>query len=234
MAVRWSCPAVGPAGVPLLLGALDDEDTIVQIRDTTLEAKRRIEDVVNRIENSLLKAEEKRWEDLDAPRRGIKDRLGKILARTPDLRDQQVASAIYLLSVGRVPTDDEVARAKTQFAENVFRPATVLALARALVQGKEFNANVAGANGRVLKLQKDPASAEVQKMTSEIAASLDKAVKSDEQLIDLAFLLVLSRFPTSTQSETARAHLKKGTNRPAATENIFWALMNTKEFALAP
>jgi hypothetical protein len=82
----------------------------------SLEAKRRVEDVVNRIETALLKAEEKRWEDLDAPRRGIKDRLGKILARTPDMSDQQVASAVYLLTVGRAPTDDEIARAKKNLA----------------------------------------------------------------------------------------------------------------------
>jgi hypothetical protein len=36
----------------------------------SLKAKRRIEDVVNRIETALLKAEKKCWEDLDAPRRG--------------------------------------------------------------------------------------------------------------------------------------------------------------------
>jgi hypothetical protein len=214
---------------------------------STLETKRRIENVVNRIENALLKTEEKRWEDLDTPRRGIKDRLGKILAKTPELSDQQSAAAIYLLTVGRAPTDDEVTRAKKQFAENDGRPANILQLTRSLVQGKEFNAKVAAANGQVLKVQKDLASeteladklrringAGIQNLTSEIAAPLDKAVKSDEQLIDLAFLLVVSRFPTSAESRTAVAHLKRAERRPAATENIFWALMNTKEFAMAP
>src|SRR5262245_40339869 len=64
-----------------------------------LEVKRRIELVVTRIENGLLKAEEKRWQDLDVPRRGIKDRIGKIMARTPTLSNQQLASAIYLLTL---------------------------------------------------------------------------------------------------------------------------------------
>ena len=213
---------------------------------TSLEAKRRIENVVSRIETALLKAEEKRWEDLDAPRRGIKDRLGKILART-DLSDQQTASAVYLLTVGRAPTDDEVARAKRQFAENDGRPAGILQLAGALVQGKEFNAKVAAANGQVLNLQKGLAGeteladklrrinrAEIQNLTRDTATSLDKAVKSDEQLFDLAFLLALSRFPTSAESTALLRHLKRVADRPALTADLFWALMNTTEFAMAP
>jgi hypothetical protein len=201
---------------------------------------------VNRIETALLKAEEKRWEDLDAPRRGIKDRLGKILARTPDMSDQQTASAVYLLTVGRAPTDDEVARAKKQFAGGDFRPASVLQLARALGQGKEFNVKVAAANAHVFKVQKALAGeteldklrqlngAEFQKLTSEIAGSLAKGVKGDEQVIELAYLLTLSRFPSSAESNRLLAYLKRGTDRPAATGDIFWALMNSREFAIAP
>jgi hypothetical protein len=214
---------------------------------TALETKRRIENVVNRIENALLKTEEKRWEDLDAPKRGIKDRLGKILAKTPELSDQQIAMAIYLLTVGRAPTDDEVRRAKKQFAENDGRPASILQLTRSLVQGKEFNAKVAAANGHVLKVRHDIVGeteladklrrlngAEFQKFTGDISASLDKAVKSDAQLIDLTFLLVVSRFPTSAESKAGRDHLKRAAERPTAIADLFWALMNTKEFCLAP
>ncbi len=83
-----------------------------------LEVKRRIEIVATRIENALLKTEENRWQALDALRRGIKDRVVKILTRTPALNDHQVVSAIYLLSVGRSPADDEVNRVQKQFAEN--------------------------------------------------------------------------------------------------------------------
>jgi hypothetical protein len=47
-------------------------------------------------------------------------------------------------------------------------------------------------------------------------------------------LFVLSRFPKATDLNVSVAHLKKAQNRPTATSDIFWALMNTKEFLLAP
>jgi hypothetical protein len=211
--------------------------------NTELELKRRIELVVIRIENGLLKTELKRWQDLDAPRRGIKDRLVKILARTPALSDRQVASAVYLLTVGRPPTDAEVTRAQKQFAETNGLPASVLQLGRSLVQSKKFSAEVAGANVRVFKVQKELASEmELAKNLhrlnveefGDVAAALNKAVKTDEQFVNVAFLVVLSRFPTANESKAAVAHLKKARHRPTATTDIVWALMNAKEFLVVP
>src|SRR5205823_12136373 len=100
-------------------------------------------------------AEEDRWQVLDAPQRGIKDRLVNILDRTPALSDDQLAAAVYLLAVARPPTGEEVKRARKQFAETNGRKLSMLQLARSLVQGKEFSAGVAAANSRLLKTQKD-------------------------------------------------------------------------------
>ena len=52
------------------------------------------------VQAAKLVAEDKRWQDLDALRRGIKDRVLKVLAKTPALGDQQVASAVYLALLG--------------------------------------------------------------------------------------------------------------------------------------
>jgi hypothetical protein len=211
---------------------------------TELADRRRMERVATRIENALLKTEEKHWQDFNAARRGVKDRLITILARTPDLSNQQTASAIYLLSVGRAPTADEMKQVQKQLVETNGRAASFLSVARSLVQGKEFCAAVAAVNVGVVEVTMDLAaemelanklhrlnSAEFQKMTTDSAAALDKAVKTDEELVDLAYLLVFSRFPKANEAETALAHLKKAGRQPA-TSDVFWALMNSKEFLL--
>lgn len=202
-------------------------------------------DVTRQIENAL-KTEDKPWQDLDAPRRGIKDRVVKILSRTSALSDQQVASAVYLLAVGRSPTDEELEQAQKDFAQTNGRPLSVLQRTRGLVQGKEFSAGVAATNGRLFKTQQDLAAEpgtgkiarglnadEFQKLIGECAAAVNQAVKTDEQFVDLAFLLALSRFPTATESNPLVAHLKKASDRGMATRDIFVFLLNTKEFLLA-
>jgi hypothetical protein len=211
-----------------------------------LEIIRRIELVVSRIENALLKAEDKHWQGLDISSRSLKDRLVKILARTPPLSDQQAASAVYLLTVGRPPTDQEVKQAQQQFAEVHGRTLSALQLARSLVQGKEYKAELAATNGRLFKVQADLANEmelsntlarlngdEFQKLIDDLAAAVDKTVKADEHFLDVAWLLVLSRFPTATEAKQAIAYLKKAQNRVMATADVFWALMNTKEFVMA-
>src|SRR5207244_10816957 len=107
-----------------------------------LEVRRRIELVVMRIENALFKTEEKLWQNMDAPRHGIKDRLVKILARTPALSDHQVTSAVYLLTVGLSPTDEHVARAKKQFSQSNGRLTNILQLTSSLVPSEKFRASV--------------------------------------------------------------------------------------------
>ena len=68
-------------------------------------------------------------------------------------------------------------------------------------------------------------------MAEDSATALEKVVKTEEQLIDLAFLVSVSRFPKTDESKQAVAHLKKAGRQPGA-ENLFWALLNTKEFLL--
>jgi hypothetical protein len=209
---------------------------------TQVEVKRRLEDVVARIEKHLLKTEEKYWKDLDASRRGLKDRLVNIVARTPALSSQQRVSAVYLLTVGRPPTDEEVKRAQKQFLETKGRAATAVRLARSLVQGKEYCAAVADINLRLTKVQADlatekdlnrkllPLNSEKDlKLCKDLAAALNRVKKADDPLIDLAFLLVVSRFPTENEMKPARAHLKKA-GRQGGTEDMVWALINSKDF----
>jgi hypothetical protein len=206
----------------------------------TLETKRRIENIVARIEDDLLEAEEKNWQDLDAPRRDIKDRLIRIVNRRPALDNAQIAEALYLLTSNRRPTYTENAEAQRRFKERNLRLVPVLQLGRALVQGHEFNADLAAANSRVLKAHEDFAATdlqlngpETQTVIGAVAASLNRAAKTDEHFCDLAFLLMISRFPDKNQSTSVVAHLKNMKDRKSATENIIWALINTKEFMLA-
>jgi hypothetical protein len=212
-----------------------------------VETKRRIELVITRIEEGILSAEEKHWKNLDAPRRGIKDRLLKVVARTPDLSDRQAATAAYLLALCRLPTDDEVKDAAKQLADADGKRINLLRLARTLVQSKQFNADVAAANGRLLKLQADLASEgdltaklqrlngpELQKLISQLAEPVRKAVKEDNEFMELACLMTLSRFAKEAESKNAVAHLKRTADRKTGTDDIFWALLNSREFLFAP
>jgi len=210
--------------------------------DLELEAQRRLEQVIGRIEAGLLEAEEKLWKDFDPQQRGVKDRLSKILARTPTLSDRQVTAAIYLITVGRSPTGPELEDAQKQLAEGSIRWASILRLARSLVQGKEFNTALAGVNERLIKARQELAtendiakalnrlnSAEFEKLIDEVAAATAKATKTDEDFVDVAFLLTVSRFPEE-ERKSALGHLKRAPNRATVTSTVFWALLNTKEF----
>src|SRR5580765_414262 len=75
---------VGDAALPALRKAAAG--------DLEPEAKRRVDMVLERIEAALLKAEDKRWQDLDAPKRSIKDRVAKILTKTPAINDAVLTS----------------------------------------------------------------------------------------------------------------------------------------------
>jgi hypothetical protein len=211
--------------------------------DVELEAKRRIEQVIGRIEAGLLQAEENLWKDFDAPQRGVKDWLNKILARTPTMSDRQITTTIYLITVGRSPTGPELADAEKQLAEGSVRGASILRLARARLQGKEFNAALAGAHERLIKARRELAietdigklrrlnSAEFQTLRDEVAAATAKAAKTDEDLVDLALLLTVSRFPEDERQRTlALGQMQRTPNRAAAASTLFWVLLNTREF----
>jgi hypothetical protein len=205
-----------------------------------LEVKQRIELVIQQIDRAALEAEAKLWQPLDAPKQKIKDRMEKLLSKKPSLSDDQLSSAIYLLALGRSASAKEVEEAKKQFGEGERRPAKVLAFVRSHVQSKEFNADVATASARMLEIQaglaKKAAATNLEivnsssKYAGEIAASLDKGVKGNEQLIDVAFLLTMSRFPKADEATQVITFLKKERNRATAITDIVWALMNSKEF----
>src|SRR5262249_5029822 len=138
-------------------------------------------------------------------------------------------------------------RAQKRFTQSNGRFASAVELTRSLIQDKRIGALVAFANRNLVKAQKDLAAEkelvkklarantrEFQKITNDVAAALNKAVKTDEQFVDLAFLLVLSRFPKANESKQAAVHLNKGQNRPTAASDIVWSLMNTKEFLMGP
>lgn len=210
--------------------------------DLVLEAKRRIEQVIGRIEAGQLQAEENLWKDFDAPQRGVKDRLIKILDRTPTLSDRQATAAIYLITVGRSPTGPELEDAQKQLAEGSVRLTSILRLARARMQGEDFKPALAGVNERLTKARKELTneneiatalnrlnSAEFEKLINEVAAATAKAAKTDEDFVDVAFLLTLSRYPEKERKSTL-GHIQRTPNRATATSNVFWALLNSKEF----
>jgi hypothetical protein len=56
-------------------------------------------------------------------------------------------------------------------------------------------------------------------------------IEDDESLIDELYLRTLSREPTSEERKVALKFCKSVTNRPAAFEDLFWALLNSSEFS---
>ena len=204
-------------------------------------AKHELE-VRKRIQNAV-KSDELNWQNLDVSQRSVRDRIAKILVKTVTVSDQQVASAVYLLTVGRHPTDVEAKQVQTESAETQDRPLSVLKHARGLVQSKEFNTELAATNERLRLLQenraKKSAPGEIPvlfsadsflKIANDCAAVVDQAAKTDEQLVELSFLLTLSRFPSTTEANQLVPHLKNAPNRALATKDIFVFLLNGEEF----
>jgi hypothetical protein len=54
--------------------------------------------------------------------------------------------------------------------------------------------------------------------------------KSGTELVDTIFWTVLSRPPTANESAQLTAHLESGSEPRKATEDVAWALLNSKEF----
>lgn len=210
-------------------------------------AKRELE-VRQQIENAV-KSDELQWQNLDAAQRGIRDRIAKVLHKTVTLGDQQAVLAVYLLTIGRPPTDAEAKHVQKEFTETKDRPLSVLQHARGLVRSKEFNARLAASNVRLFKIQKDleglvtkratgeipflMTADELQKLAGDCAATVDQAAKTDQQFVDLAYLLALSRFPSTTETNQLVPHLMKAPDRATATREIFVILLNNNEFVAA-
>ena len=75
------------------------------------------------------------------------------------------------------------------------------------------------------------AGAPLEKLVKEGAPKLLVAHTTDVALVEELYLRVLSRFPLASERAYAEALLKK--NRLNATEDLLWALVNTREFAYA-
>jgi hypothetical protein len=62
-------------------------------------------------------------------------------------------------------------------------------------------------------------------------ARLLRAKKSDPEVVEELFLATLSRRPTAADREAVRRELAAGDGREAVVRDLFWALLNSKEFA---
>jgi hypothetical protein len=62
------------------------------------------------------------------------------------------------------------------------------------------------------------------------AATLLAAGLPDRRVVDELYLAALSRFPTPEENRTALQALAASKDRQRAAEDLFWALLNTKEF----
>ncbi len=63
------------------------------------------------------------------------------------------------------------------------------------------------------------------------AATLAAAELDDAKLADEAFLATLARLPNDAERRAVVAALQDAADRPAAMRDLFWALLNTQEFA---
>jgi hypothetical protein len=183
----------------------------------------------------------------ERPRAGLRTVLARMQQATPAPSDRQVAVAIYLLSVSRPATDAEIDAVEKRLKGAKNRAAEADELMWPLLCGREFNDKLAEVNLRVTELRQQGAGMplverlhllngpEFQKslldLSTRLSAALDK--RSDEQVVDAAFLLFLGRLPRANETTVALAHIKQQANRQTALENVLWALSNTKEFIAA-
>jgi hypothetical protein len=210
--------ALGKAALP----ALKDAATTA----TDLEIQRRARQVVTRLEGT------------QAPQVGVQTRVARLLAAKDSPSDRQVVAACYLLTAGRLPRDPEYAAGEKQLAGAKDRLAPAQKLTDALLEGAEFNKDLAGINLRLLTLQGEIQqlelrgalqrlnSDEIQDLIRDVGRKL-QAIRAlgDEQQQLLAFLLILSRFPSEGEQATLKRERKRFT-----MDDLVFALMNTREF----
>jgi hypothetical protein len=186
----------------------------------------------------------------DRPRAGLLSLLSRLQQAQPAPSDRQVAVAIYLLSVSRPATDAELNAAEKRLkkeASDKGKRRVAEELMWPLLTGREFNDKLADFNLRVMDLKGKITGTtlaetlhrlnteEFQKslvdLTGRLKAALEK--RSDAQVVDAIFLVLLARFPHADQTTTALAYIKKIGKREQALSDLLWSLMNTKEFFLS-
>ncbi|HND50970.1 MAG TPA: hypothetical protein PLV92_01185, partial [Pirellulaceae bacterium] len=190
-----------------------------------------------------LKAEEPHWKDLDASQKSIRDCVVKVLAKKPTLKDERLVAAVYLLCLGRTPTDEESKKAVGVFAEAKDGPLSALKLTRELVQRADFHRGNAAANDRLATMSKYLAALrngeqppklmtmdDSKKIAADCAVDMQCKGQTDEQLVDVIFLLLLARFPTADEAKSFVDYLAKAADKKAAVKDLPFGLMNTQEF----
>jgi hypothetical protein len=83
---------------------------------------------------------------------------------------------------------------------------------------------------QVLHLMNSPALNRKLALDSARPAKLAASDATAEKIVETAFLLTYCRLPTTEEAKTAVATLADPKQRRAATEDLFWALLNTPEF----
>jgi len=84
--------------------------------------------------------------------------------------------------------------------------------------------------GQVLHLMNGPdVNTRLTAKTGRIAALFDRKL-ADAPLVEELYLAAYARYPTAEESRRAVAALSKAKDRRQAAEDLFWALLNAKEF----
>jgi RNA polymerase sigma factor (sigma-70 family) len=220
--------ALGEAALPALREALAARPD--------LDVRRRLERIVERIEVTL-------WRGTGI---AVRKRLERILRLNPKLGDAELVRSVYLLTVARAPSEDETTAAVGRLKESKDRREAVMGLARALVQGREFNEDMSIASGKLLEWQArlhDQTGAAVAQIVllnqgkdvmRDVSGKVAKpaAALNNPHLFEMTFLLTLSRLPKEAEVKSLDRHFGKGTDRRQAIDDLIWALVNCNEFVL--
>jgi hypothetical protein len=200
-----------------------------------LETRRRIENLIERIENDLLAAETKNWQTLDAPPY-VKDRLVKIMTRNPSMTDAKCVAAAYLVAANRRPTELEAAQALQELKHCNYRLASVLRIIRPFVRGNGASADLVYSYAQVDKALENPhAFTEyghniLQEAIKRFGTALSKGARTDQDLADLLYLLVLSRYPNSAETSRITTTLANDADRASSTSFLVRAVQKSAEF----
>jgi hypothetical protein len=199
---------------------------------TELEVRKRAEALIEQIRTR------------DRPRHEMLSIVSRMQQAKPVPSDRQVAVAIYLLSVSRAATNAEIAAAEKRLLGARNKSDEVEELMWPLLTGHEFNDKLAELNLQVLDARQKATggnlaekmhrlnSEEFQKIIADLTRRMTAAMnkRSDEQVVEVVFLVFLGRVPQGADAKSAVDHIKKQANREKALDNIIWAVMNTKEF----
>jgi hypothetical protein len=167
-----------------------------------------------------------------AAARGGEDRdVAMVLAsRAQPLRGDQLLNALQH-ALG-APTEDQMTRLGRQGGRQ--------SLERSVRNG--FNTlfgydpsvprdEVTGSIPRALALMNSPAIDRLLNAPTGSVRMIVESTPSDEEAIELVYLQVLARKPTTQESQSCLAYVEAAANRWEAYQDIAWALINSAEFA---